>query len=126
LLTLYEVLILNLIISSAKELQKVLLMNRPKVTLLDKVLMGSWLNFGLHVFLSHHMSLFFVGILGFGLGWHFLDQAVVVLLPTIFVIKNIFLLEDSFHHLTRDGLMLLVVVGRTWIFILFLSHTLGL
>lgn len=85
-LALYKVLVFNLVIGCSKELEEILLVHRSKVTLLDQVLMSSWLDLGLHVLLPHDVSLLLVGILRLGLCRHFLHKSIVVLLPSVLVI----------------------------------------
>jgi hypothetical protein len=93
----------------------ILFVSLSKVTLLKEVLMGTWLHLGLHILFPHDVSFFLGRVLVLGLRWHFLNQAMVIRLTLILILQDVLLLQNTFHHFTRDGLVLLVVVCGPWI-----------
>ena len=93
-----EVIWLDLDISCSKELEVIMLGTLPEITLLEYVLMTSWLHTACHIFLSHYMSLFFVCIVALGLGRQLLDQLLVMLGPPVLLFEHGLLLQDAFHH----------------------------
>lgn len=62
----HKVLVIDLVVSCSEKLQKVLFVLSSEITVLKDVLMGSRLNFGSHVLLSHHVALLLVSVLVFG------------------------------------------------------------
>ena len=93
-----EVISFDLRISRAKELEIVLLLGLPEITLLKYMLMSSWLNPTCHVFLLHYVPLFLACVLALGLGGELLDQLLVIVSASVLLLKDCLLLQDALHH----------------------------
>jgi len=94
----YKVIVINLLVSGAKELEEVLLLIRLEITQFINILVGARLDLAVHVLFPKDMSLFFVSVLGFGLRRKLLHEFLVILLPLKSLFKYSFLLLHSLHH----------------------------
>lgn len=106
-----EVICFDLCISRAEELEVVLLLLLPEVTLLKYILMGSRLNPALHVFLLHYVLLFLACILALSLGGQFLDQLLVIVGTSVLLFEYRLLLQDALHHFHTNWLLLLIILA---------------
>ena len=106
-----EVICSDLCISRAEELEVVLLLGLPEVTLLKYILMGSRLNPACHVFLLHYVPLFLACILALSLGGQFLDQLLVIVSASILLFEYRLLLQDALHHFHTNWLLLLIILA---------------
>ena len=105
----HELTFVYLGISAAEELQEFLLRRFEEVTLLEDVLVGSWLDFRLNEFLLQQMGLFLYHVLCFCLYWQLLHEL------TFLIIERISWWQQAAHHVHADWILLLVVVTWTWI-----------
>ena len=110
-LVLNEILLVDLVIGGAKELEEVLLLVGMEVTLLEEVLMGTGLHLRLDILLSHDMSFLFDGVFILCFCWHFLYKPMVISLSFILILQDIFLLQNALHHLPGNTLVLLIIIG---------------
>jgi len=97
-----EVRLLYFIVRSSEELEVVRLLVGSEVAFLEDVLMGSWLDLGLHVLLPHDVSLLLEGVLALGLGGEPSDPVAVHALQLLLLFQQVLLLKDFFHHLHAD------------------------